>query len=42
VKWIPQAGLLEQVFRQYKVPGKQMEEMAILKNMTLKDEIPAG
>ncbi len=29
-------------FRQYKVPGKRMKEMAILNNMTLKDEMPAG
>ena len=36
------AGWLEQVFRQYKVPAKQMEDMVILKNMYLKDELPAG
>jgi hypothetical protein len=35
-------GSLEQVFRQYKVPGKRMEEMAILNNIIFKNKIPAG
>lgn len=42
IKTVTQAGTLEQVFRQYKVQDKRLEEMAILNSMRLKDKITAG
>ncbi|HEU0111432.1 MAG TPA: hypothetical protein VFQ73_11170, partial [Flavisolibacter sp.] len=42
IKTVTQAGTLQQVFRQFNVPDKRLEEMALLNSMRLTDNISSG
>ncbi|MHB1178676.1 MAG: hypothetical protein ACYCZO_10140, partial [Daejeonella sp.] len=42
IKTVRQAGTVQQAFVSYKVPGKRMEEMAILNGMNLTDRVTQG
>jgi predicted Zn-dependent protease len=42
IKTVTQAGTLQQIFKQFKVPDKRMEEFAILNGMKLTDNVEQG